>query len=130
MIIQPNILQTATDIILCFKIVTQPNPGSSLKWTINFCNRWCSCLFQTIRCDLASFGTFVISGDIEAVMEIQNLPSINSWGSSSPWQVKHYLFVDFDFIITVHLYKLSFIQSVSYTNYAIDFALIFSLLSP
>ena len=35
-------------------------------------------LIQLTRWDGASFGTFFISGDIEAVMGIQNLPFIHS----------------------------------------------------
>ena len=40
-------------------------------------------LNPTHKIDVASFGNFVISGDIEAVMGIHDLSLIRSWDSSS-----------------------------------------------
>ena len=73
-------------VILCICFVTESNPMLLLKRTFNLALQVVLMIHPTHKMGCCELWYFVVLGDIETVMEIQDLLLIHSWDSSS-WQV-------------------------------------------
>ena len=80
-----------------YMFVTESNPMLLLKRTFNLGLQVVLMIHPTHKMGCCELWYFVVLGDIETVMEIQDLLLIHSWDSSS-WQVFIYTFLIFLFI--------------------------------